>query len=126
MKQLWYGTALLVFLFAAGLFLGNHLENAWAQPIRDLGRAVDAAMEENWDLASALVTRAEKDWQHHRGITAALVHHSPLEEIDRDFSQLEAFIRMEDTVQFSALCAALGQDLENLQQSGRFRWWNLL
>ena len=126
MKQLWYGTALLFFLFTASLFLGNHMENAWTQPIRDLDRAADAAMEGNWSLASALVTRAEKDWQHHRGITAALVHHTPLETIDRDFSQLDVFIRTEDVVQFSALCAALGKDLENLQQSGRFRWWNLL
>ena len=126
MKQLWYGTALLILLFAASLLLGNHLEKACTQPIRDLDRATDAALEENWGLASALVIRAKKDWQRHRGITAALAHHDPLEEIDRDFTQLDVFTRTKDAVQFCALCAALEQNFENLQQSGRFRWWNLL
>ena len=126
MKQLWYGIALLAVLLIGSLFLGNHLENACQQPIRDLDRAAEAATEENWNLAAALITRAKKDWQQHRKLAAALVNHSPLEQIDTGFAQLDTYIAAADSVQFSALCACLEQSLKLLHQSHTFHWWNLL
>ena len=116
MKQLWYGIALLAVLFMGSLFLGNHLEDACQQPIRDLDRAAEAAMEENWDLATALITRAKKDWQQHRKLAAALVNHNPL----------DTYVAAADSVQFSALCACLKESLKLLHQAHTFHWWNLL
>ena len=126
MKQLWYGTALLIFLFAAGLFLGNHLENAWAQPIRDLGRAADAAMEENWARADAHLTRAEKEWEEKRNRSAMIYRQDALEQIDGLFAQLRAELACRSREGFCANCAILAKYLENLPQSHSFHWQNLL
>lgn len=126
MKQLWFGAALLVFLLVGSIFLGNHLTETGKQPIRDLDRAAAAAMEENWGQASALAARAKRNWQSHRKLAASLISHGPLEQIDTDFAQLDAYAAAEDAVQFSALCASLGQSLDALHQSNSFHWWNLL
>jgi len=126
MKQVWIGLGLLAVLFFGGIWVGSGLEQAHEQQIRDLEQARIAAMEENWNRAEAHLTRAQKQWDERRNLTAALYRHDELDQIDVHFAQLEAQLACRDRTAFCGSCALLAQNLQNLPQAHSFHWRNLL
>ena len=126
MKHLWFGAGLLAALFAVCILLSGPLENAHHTPARDLEKAADAAVKEDWDLAAALYTRARKHWESHRDLTAALARHDPIDQIDGGFAMLDRYASCKDEAAFAATCSQLAVQLRALPQSHSFRWWNLL
>ncbi len=126
MKHLWIGAGLLAALFVVCILLSGPLENAHHIPAQDLDRAADAAVKEDWALASALCIRARKQWESHRNLTAALARHDPIEQIDAGFAMLDRYAACEDAASFAATCSQLAVQLRSLPQSHSFRWWNLL
>ena len=126
MKQLWFGIGLLVFLLLCSIFTGNVLEEACLPIAKDLDKAAGCVLEEDWDLAAALLVRAESTWQSRRNRSAVLVNHDPLDRIDLHFARLKVYSRFRSGAAFSAGCAELARELENLSQTHGFAWWNLL
>ena len=126
MKHLWFGAGLLALLLAVSLWLGNMLETTHHTPAKDLDKAAEAVLKEDWALAEALYQRAEKHWQKHRNLTAALARHDPIDQIDIGFAMLADYSRGKDSVSFAATCSQLAQQLRSLPQSHGFSWWNLL
>lgn len=126
MKQVWIGLGLLAVLLLGGIWMGNALEQAHAQQTRDLQQARTAAMEENWNLAGAHLTRARKEWDQKRNVSSVLYRHDPLDQIDGLFAQLEAQLACRDRAGFCGNCALLAKNLQNLPQSHSFHWRNLL
>jgi hypothetical protein len=126
MKHFWFGAGLLAALLAASLLLGNATEAVHHRPAKDLDKAAEAALKEDWPLAAALCQRAEKHWQKHRNLTAALARHDPIEQIDIGFATLKDYARCADTVSFAATCSQLAQQLRSLPQSHTSSLWNLL
>lgn len=126
MKHLWFGTGLLAALLVISLCLGGALEETHHIPAKDLEKAAEAALDENWALASALFNRAENHWQKHRNLTAALTRHDPIELIDSGFATLEVYTACRDKTAFCAACVQLAQNLRALPQPHSFNWWNFL
>ena len=126
MKHLWFGAGLLAVLLAVSLWLGGVLETVHHAPAKDLEQAAEAALAEDWDLADALYARAWKHWESHRNLSAALVRHDPVEQIDVGFAALEYYSACRDTASFCAGCAQLARNLQSLPQPHSFSWWNLL
>ena len=126
MKHLWFGVGLLTLLLIVSLWLGKSAENLHTPAARDLEKAADAALNEDWPLAVALYTRAEKHWRKHRDLTAILAHHSLIEQIDIGFAVLKDHSRCKEDDTFAASCSQLVQQLCGLSETHRLYWWNLL
>lgn len=126
MKHFWFGAGLLAALLAVCLLLGSATEAVHHRPAKDLDKAAEAALKEDWPLAAALYQRAEKDWQQHRNLTAALARHDPIDQIDIGFAMLADYARCKETASFAATCSQVAQQLRSLPQSHGFIWWNLL
>ncbi len=126
MRHLWFGAGLLALLLVISICLGSTLERTHHMPANDLEKASEAALSLDWDLASALYIRARKHWDRHRDLSAALVNHSSLDQIDSSFAQLKIYAIQHDTTSFCATCGQLAQQLRSLPQSYSFSWWNLL
>ena len=126
MKRLWFGVGLLAFLLAVSLYLGDALTELVQPAQSDLDKAAVAALDENWPLASALYLRAQTHWENKRNLTAVLVHHDPIGEIDAGFATLPAYAATEDTAGFCTACGQLAQQLRTLPQPHGPKWWNLL
>ena len=126
MKHLRFGAGLLAALLAISLWMGSSLESVHDGPAKDLEKAADAALKEEWPLACALYLRSEKHWLKYRNRSAALAHHDPLSQIDGGFASLEAYAECKDAAAFSAACAQLARQLRSLHQSHGLHWWNLL
>ena len=126
MKHLWFGAGLLAALLVLGLWVGPRIEQSHHIPAKDLDKAVDAVLEDNWPLAEALFTRASRHWQSHRNLSASLARHDPMEQIDRDFAAAGVYLRIREKTAFCALCAQLAQSLRSLPQAHTPHWWNFL
>lgn len=126
MKRFWIGVTLLVVLMAVGIFATwgiNHCHDPIAQEIR---RAGEAAWQENWEQAETLAAHAQKGWKKYWNLSASLSDHEPMERIDGLFAQLEVYGQARERVNYAAVCAQLGEELEAIGDAHSFVWWNLL
>ena len=126
MKRLWLGLGLVALILVAGVFLEQCLEGRHHPQAEALEQAADWARQENWQMARELLTRTRQDWQEHRDLVAALVHHGILDDIDVCFAKLEVYAAEGSRTEFCAGCAGLALQLRNLPKSHGFDWWNSL
>lgn len=126
MKRGWIGAALLM-----ALLLVSSL-SAWDMVTRQrpLEQAMDQAaryvLEENWQAASELVQQTNDRWRDYWRRNAAFSDHSPMEEIDSLFSQLEVLETQADPVSYALICAQLARAFSALADGHIPNWWNLL
>lgn len=125
MKRLWIGIGLLVVILIAAILVPEILEHNHTPIIRDLERASQLAMEENWDSAQDFSRRAEKKWKKIRPVTASFTDHEPMDEIDALFAQLKVYAEAQDMVAYSSTCAYLSSQLGVLGDYHNFTLWNL-
>ncbi len=126
MKRLWLGIVLLALLLGAGLLTTWQMDRL-AQPVsRYLRTASQAALEEDWEKARQQMEQAEKQWQKHWHLSAALMDHTPMEDIDALYAKLPIYLQHRDAVAFAACCAQLETMTEATGEAHGFSWWNLL
>lgn len=126
MKRLWIGTALLAVFLVLGILLGLWMCQTHDALSLTLDRAYRLATEERLSEAAALARDAYADWQACRNATAALADHTPMEEIDNLFRELEVYVQMDEPVHYAATCAQLSALLRAMGESHSISWWNLL
>ncbi len=126
MKRLWIGLILIALLLAGGYFIRTALLNIHASISDELEQAATAALQEDWPTALRLARYASGRWQQYHRFTAAFSDHSPMDEMDRLFSQLAAFAQQRENPHFSATCKELSVLARAFAESHRLSWWNLL
>ena len=126
MKRLWIGLALVALILGSGAFLEKSLEKQHHPQARDLEQAAAWARLENWEMAQSLLIKARQDWIRHRDLSAALVHHGIVDDIDVRFAQLEVYAVQRCGTDFCAGCMGLALQLRNVPKTHGFDWWNLL
>ena len=126
MKRMWIGVGLLAAVLISGIWVAGQMREIHQEMAKDLNRAAACVLDEDWDMATALAARAEKDWSKKRPLTASFADHEPLEDIDALFAQLAVYSRLRDKAAYSSICADLASQLEALGESHRFTFWNLL
>ena len=126
MKRIWIGIVLLGVLLIGGIGTGEFMEQAHDPVARDVRQAGEVVLRDQWELAQALVKRAQDRWEEKWPVTAAIADHEPMDEIDALFAQLETYEKTRDPAAYSAICAHLGSSLEALSQGYRCKWWNLM
>lgn len=126
MKQFWIGIGLLAVLLGLGIGAAWGMETVYSPVSGHLERASLAVMEENWAQAERCCHQAKKEWEQAWGLTAALANHTPMEEIDSLFSQMEVYVRCRDRAEFSACCASLSRLIRAMSDAHSLAWWNFL
>lgn len=126
MKRLWIGIALLLALLVLGV--GTALvTDAVQQPVsRDLEQAAQAAQREDWQQARFLYCRAKDSWDRSWRLIAIVADHTPMEEIDGLFQELQVYEQNQETVHFAATCAQLSRQTRAVGEAHSINWWNLL
>ena len=126
MKRIWIGIGLLAALLVLGIWVAGVMEEGHHPGARDLRRAAELTMEEEWAPAEALVRRARGKWQKNWRFSAAFADHEPMDQIDGLFAELEVYAKAGDATAYSGTCAHLAELLEAMGNAHAFTWWNLL
>ena len=124
MKRCIFGAVLLVAVGLACLWAGAAL-NRFTEPVcRNLERAQEAALAEDWDKAAAHALAGETAGEGKWDGLACAADHTPLEDIDDLFAQLSLCRRMEKKEDFPVLCAQLRRRLQAVSRAHALNWWN--
>ena len=126
MKQFWLGLGLLAAMLLAGIWVTGKMHRIHEPAAAQMQQASQHALAGDWEKAGQMHMDARKNWEENRHLTASIVNHGPMDEIDALFSQLEVYENSRDKVSYSAACARLSELLDALHQEQGFYWWNLL
>ena len=126
MKRIWIGIVLLGLLLIGGIGTGEFMEQAHDPVARDVRQAGEVVLRDQWELAQALVKRAQDRWEEKWPVTAAIADHEPMDEIDALFAQLKTYAAAKEEIAYSAACAHLASLLEAMSHSHSCNWWNLM
>ena len=91
-----------------------------------LTQAQTAAEAENWQQAEYFSSLAAKKWEHHHRFTASFADHTPMDELDSLFAELEVFLQNRESPHFESTCAQLILLAHAMADSHNISWWNVL
>lgn len=126
MKRLIIGICVLSCLLALGITVSAVFHIAHTPTAYLLQDASQAALDGNWEDALQCSQAAQARWKRFHHLTACFADHSPMDEIDSLFAQLELYSQEQNRADFPARCAALSQLTKAIADSHSFRWWTFL
>lgn len=126
MKRFIIGLVTLSFLFAIGLFVATATDRAYEPVIDLLEQAADTALSGSFEDAVSQAQKAKDLWDKHKGKTATVADHTPMEEIDKLFTEVEIYAEAEEKPHFAACCAQLASAVQNMADAHAINLWNLL
>lgn len=72
---------------------------------------------------SAVQAKAQwEKWQHFR---SCISDHTPVEQIDAGFAELESYGASGEDAAFAAKCAELAQQVKAVGEAQKLTWWNI-
>lgn len=126
MNRFWIGCILLLVLLAGGIVSSLYLDRLHT-PISDaLSLASEAALDDRWPEAVSHARQARSQWERQHHAVAAISSHSPMEQIDSLFQELEVYQAEEEVLPFAASCASLSALIQAMAEGHAMSWWNLL
>ena len=125
-RRFWYGLGILVVLLALGLWTAWGMERMYRPVTESLEQAAQTAMAGDMDGGTALVRQAYAAWVQHRDLTAAVADHTPMEEIDSLFAQIQVYAVSGKNQDFAAYCSRLARLVEAVGEAHGLTWQNLL
>lgn len=127
MKSRFYlGLCLLVCFLAMGFLNGFVLESIQNPVASTLEAAAEAALSGEQEKGSELYLQAQEQWQRCWKGIAAVSAHVPMEEIEKEFSQLPVYLSADHSTDFAAGCMRLASLIRAVAEAQNLHWWNLL
>ena len=126
MKRCWFGAGLLAVFLLSGLLTSRWAKDCYGEITESVARAETAFARENWDMAERMTEGARDRWEEYWRLSASITDHSPMEQVDSLFDQLDNYTRGRDAIGCMGLCAQLRNALEAIAESHSLTWWNLM
>jgi hypothetical protein len=126
MKRIHFGGVLLILLLVLGFLSSSFMERTLFSQAEHINRAAELAMEGNWAAAQQRTGTARREWDKNRMLIAALTDHTPMDQVEGLFAQLEAYGRQQDALSYSSTCLYLARQLEALGKSHSLSLENFL
>lgn len=126
MKRLWLGVVILAVLLTGGTVVTCSMNATHSQISHTLQQAADTAMAGDLNKAVELAADAKQQWERHWRFTAAFADHTPMDELDSLFAEMEIFAEARDMPHFAVCCASLAKAAQAMADSHNLSWWNLL
>lgn len=126
MARGWLGAGLLAVFLILGMVVAVCAGNAHQPTGELLEQAAEKTLAGDFAAGVALGMQARERWQRQWNGTAAIADHSPMDEVDALFAEMEIYARTEEAPHFAACCKELAQRLQAIADAHRFSWWNVL
>jgi len=122
-RRFYLGTGILLAILLLGLLTGWLMQQN-QQPVAEL--LEQAAQAEDLQSGVQLAQQAKEDWHKRWKAVAAVADHTPMDEIDTLFAEMDVYIREKEDVHFYACCSQLASLLRAVSEAHKLSWWNLL
>lgn len=126
MKRIYLGLGILAILLCVALLVSAVMDRLHAPIAQDLQDAALAAKNGDWESAATLAGSAADRWQHCKRFTAALADHSPMDDMEGLFAELEVYLQQREMPHFAATCRHLAYLAGAMGDNHAMSWWNLL
>ena len=126
MKRLYIGISVLTLLFSLGLFVSFSINRMYAPIAELLEDATKAALQENLPVAKEQAEKARALWEKHKNATATVADHTPMEDIDHLFAEMEIYANAKEFPHLAACCAQLAVMVRDMGDAHTLNLWNLL
>lgn len=126
MKRGWLGLGILVGFLILGFAVMTAMDNSHLPTVELLEQASEKALTGEFQEGIALGRKAKQRWDRSWNGTAAVADHSPMDDVDALFAEMEVYARTGEEPHFAACCAELSQRLEAMAGAHKFSWWNVL
>lgn len=125
-KQFWVGVFLLLLLLGLTLGVAWGMEAIQEPAQKQLEQASVLALSGDMPQAAELAMQAKQRWERFWQVSAAVADHSPMDEIDKVFAEMEVYAKAGDEEHFAACCAQLSQLVGSMSDAHAHTWWNFL
>ena len=126
MARGWLGAAVLVVFLILGIVIAGAMDKAHLPTGELLTQAAEMTLNGEFEKGVALGMEAKTQWEKKWSGTAAVADHSPMDEVDALFAEMEIYARTGEEPHFAACCKELAQRVRSVADAHRFSWWNLL
>lgn len=120
------GMVLLTVLLLTGLLVSWDMGRTHTAISAQLEDAAWFALSGNWEKARNAAAAAEHSWESHRNLSSLLADHTPMEEIDALFAEINIRSAARNAEDFAASCGCLSRKVVAMGEAHRFSWQNLL
>ena len=122
----WLGAGILALFLILSLVTGELMDNAHAPTGELLDSAAEKALDGEFDTAVALGLAAKERWDRQWNGTATIADHSPMDDMDALFGEMEIYARTGEEPHFAACCRELARRVNAMADAHRFSWRNVL
>ena len=117
---------LLLALLLLGLLTSWYMDRQHRTISRELEESGWMALSGQWSNARERAQAATAAWEKNRQLRSALADHTPMEEIDDLFEELNIYAAAGERTEFARCCAALSVRIQAVGEAHRLTWWNVL
>ena len=118
--------ALLLVLLLGGLLSGWYLERQHRDLARQLEDSAWLALSGQMSNARQEAQAAQTQWKKGRSLQAVLGDHTPMEDIDDLFAELQICGAAGEKTEFARICSILASRIEAMENACKLSWWNIL
>lgn len=125
-KRFYLGLTLLMLFCLLGLGASWSMHAIHKPAAAALKNAAQLALDGDLSQAEKLAENARSRWSAYWQFTAAIADHSPMDDIDQLFSEMQVYAQDGDSAHFAACCAQLSTLVEGMAAAHCTQWWNFL
>lgn len=125
-KRFYLGIGILTVFLVLGLVISMAMDSASHPISQQLEQASQEALSGDLDTGISLAQQAKTNWKSAWQGIAMVADHTPMDEIDSLFAQIDALGTAGDAASFGAYCARLAELVEAVSDAHDLTWWNLL
>lgn len=126
MTRGWFGLAILIVFLVLGFVTAGVMDNAHIPTEKLLAQAAEKTLDGDFEEGVTLGLEAKSRWDRHWNGTATVADHSPMDDVDALFAEMEVYAQAEEKPHFAACCQELSQRIQAMAGAHRFSWWNVL
>lgn len=125
-KHLYLGMVILLVFLILGILVAVFMDAACDPISMQLEDASREALSGNLEKGILLAAEAKSRWNEAWQKMATVADHTPIDEIEGLFAEMEVYAQARENVHFSACCAQLSELMEAMAEAHSLTWWNLL
>ena len=126
MARGWLGAAILAVFFVLGIVVAGAMERTHLSTGELLTQAAEMTLNGEFERGMALGMEAKSRWEKAWSGTAVVADHSPMDDVDALFAEMEIYAKTGEQPHFAACCRELAKRVEAVSEAHRFSWWNVL